>query len=125
MNIEKMDNMERKKIRKEIFSKFFNSDSYNVRAGDLPTQLDPTDIIEIRREEAYYSENNSYDAYTELVIFSEREETDDEYATRLAELEKDKERMKRLRYKNYLRLKAEFDGIDFETIKKNDQEETD
>lgn len=109
--------MKKNKIKEQIYSKSFEGDGYNVRGRDLPADLQPDDIIHIIREEAYYSENNSYDAYTELVVEREREETDAEYEKRIEGNESDRKRMRELRYQNYLKLKAEFEGIDFETIK--------
>ena len=38
--------------------------------------------IDIIRDEGYYSENNSWDACTKLIVMREREETDIEYKER-------------------------------------------
>jgi hypothetical protein len=97
------------KIKKEIFSKHFNGDYVTIRFSNLPKNIQEDDIIEIRREEAYFSENNSYDAYTELVVFREIEETDEEYSKRISNEEKHKEELRKRRYENYLKLKTEFE----------------
>ena len=97
------------KIKKEIFSKHFNGDYATIRFSNLPKNIQEDDIIEIRREEAYFSENNSYDAYTELVVFREIEETDEEYSKRISNEEKHKEELRKRRYENYLKLKTEFE----------------
>ena len=80
-----------------------------MRFSDLPKDIQDDDIIDIRREEAFFSENHSYDAYTELVIIREIEETDKEYQKRISDNEYHKEKLKKLRYENYLKLKSEFE----------------
>lgn len=92
----------KKIIKKEIFSRMLDGDCAEVRYSDLPKDIQENDIIEIVRDEGFRSENNSYDAYTELIVIREVEETDEEYM----------ERLKTLRYENYLTLKAEFEQLD-------------
>jgi len=72
--------------------------------------LQDNDIIEIIREEKYVSENNSYDAFSNLIVIREREETDEEYKERLERLEVQNEKARKLRYEYYLKLKAEFES---------------
>ena len=96
-------------IKKEIFSKHFSGDIATIRFFELPKNIQEDDIIEIRREEAYFSENNSYDAHTELIVFREEEETDEEYSKRISNEEKHKEELRKRRYENYLKLKTEFE----------------
>lgn len=96
-------------IKKEIFSKDFKGNFADVRISDLPIGIEENDIIEIHREDSYFSENHSYDAYTTLVIIREMEETDDEYAKRIAEAAELKEELKARRYQHYLQLKKEFE----------------
>lgn len=99
----------KQKKKKEIFSKHYDGDNATVLFSHLPTDLLPDDIIDIGREGRYVSENNSYDAYTELVVYRMVEETDEEYQRRLARNEGEAKRMKEQRYKNYLSLKKEFE----------------
>jgi hypothetical protein len=99
----------KKRIKEEIYSKQFIGDLHTVRVADLPKAIQNDDIIDIRREEAFYSENNSHDGYTELVIIREREETDEEYQHRISDNERQKDLLKKLRYERYLKLKAEFE----------------
>jgi hypothetical protein len=99
----------KQKVKEEVYTKNFNGDSYEVRFSDLPKDIQNDDIIDIRRDVGYYSENNSYDSYTELVIIREREETQEEYEKRIAENEYDREEMRKRRYENYLKLKKEFE----------------
>ncbi len=100
----------KKLIKQEIYHKDFNGNYQDVRFSDLPKDIQENDIIEICREEAFYSENNSYDAYTQLVIIREREETDDEYKNRISDNEYHKEELRKRRYENYLKLKSEFES---------------
>jgi hypothetical protein len=101
----------KKLIQKEIFSKHYDGGWAIIRFKDLPDNLQPDDMIDIRREEAYYSENNSYDAYTELVVIREREETDDEYQRRIDKSKTEEERKRKMRYETYLKLKQEFENL--------------
>lgn len=108
-----------KKIKKikEIGSKHFDGMLHRVTYGDLLSlKLDllPTDIIEIIREDNFYSENESYDEYTMLVVSREIEETDEEFDRRIKREKEDKEFLKKRRYENYLKLKKEFESGDFQ-----------
>jgi hypothetical protein len=99
----------KRKIQEHIYTKSFEY-YYNIRVSDLPKDIQDSDIIEIHKIESYHSENESYDAFTELVIFREREETDKEYSDRISknkELELD---LKNRRYQTYLKLKEEFES---------------
>lgn len=96
-------------MREEIFTKFYKGDYADVRFSDLPKDIQPNDIIHIQRDEGYYSENNSYDSFTQLVVIREREETDDEFSKRMEKTKKDNEFFKQRRYETYLKLKEEFE----------------
>jgi hypothetical protein len=100
----------KKKKKKEIFSKQYDGDEATVLFSHLPTDLLPDDIIDIGRVERYISENESYDAYTQLVVFRMIEETDEEYERRLEKNAWEEKWAKERRYKNYLSLKKEFEG---------------
>ena len=100
----------KKKKKKEIFSKHYDGDNATVLFSHLPTDLLPDDIIDIGRAERYVSENESYDAYTELVVSRMIEETDEEYERRLDNEAMQERWAKERRYKNYLSLKKEFEG---------------
>ena len=54
--------------------------------------------------------DQGYDGGTELKLRITRKETDEEYANRLNEEKTIKDKAKALRLKEYLRLKAEFEG---------------
>jgi hypothetical protein len=105
------------KIREEIYDKSFDGSCHDVRFSDLPKDIKDDDIIEIIREESFYSENNSWDAFTRLVVIREREETDAEYEKRKLKNKEHKEDLKKRRYDNYVSLKAEFLHEDADLLK--------
>ena len=96
-------------ITETIYSKHFNGDNYDVKYSDLPKDIQDNDIIEINREADYYSESNSWTAYTELSILRPREETDEEYNKRIEKENKTNVELKQKRYERYLTLKKEFE----------------
>lgn len=98
----------KQKIKEKIYSKEFEGISKEIRFSDLPKNIQENDIIDIHREEEFYSENDSYNAYTELIIIREREETDEEYKKRIDNNENRKKELKKQRYEKYLELKKEF-----------------
>jgi len=100
----------KQKIKKEIFSKKFEGECHTFRFSDLPKDINEDDIIDVFREESYFSENNSYDSFSELLVFREIEETDQEYERRIAADKELVERAKKMRYENYLKLKSEFEN---------------
>lgn len=98
------------KIEKEIFWKqkgepFKWKDIKNL-------QLEDDDILNFSYEEPYYSENNSHDGYHLGVIIRMVEETDEQFKNRMDQIEKGRERLREMRYENYLKLKEEFEGED-------------
>jgi len=102
---------EKKKIiKEEIFTKDYDGVITGIRFSDLPGNLLPTDIIDINKEQAFYSENNSWDAYSNLTIYREREETEDEFDKRKAETEVYLTESKQRRLEQYQKLKKEFES---------------
>lgn len=102
--------MKKKTVIEEIFNKDYDGMYAEIRFSDLPKDLKDTDVIDIRRENTYYSENESYKAFTELVIFREREETDEEFQKRVEGNKSQEEFLKRRRHEQYLKLKEEFEN---------------
>ena len=100
----------KQKIKKEILTKNFEGQHYDVRFSDLPKDIQDDDIIDIIRQDAYRSESWSYDAYTELRVIREVEETDEEYKKRINKNNQLKEELKKRRYESYLTLKKEFEN---------------
>lgn len=102
--------MKKQIVEEVIYSKDYSGDLHVIRFSDLPKDINDNDIISIEREGAYYSENNSYEAYTRLVIIREREETDIEYNYRISKSKEQEKELKERRYQNYLKLKSEFES---------------
>lgn len=100
--------MERQIVHEIIFSKHFDGDHHPITFGDLPKNLEDTDIIEIDRDEGYYSENNSWDAFTQLRVERPRLENDEEFAESQERWKEKMTELKANRYQSYLRLKKEF-----------------
>lgn len=96
-------------ITEEVYCKQFEGEYATIRFSDLPKDIRDNDIIQINREGSHYSENNSYDAYTALIIVRPREETDEEYAKRIDKNFKHTEQLRQSRYQTYLKLKKEFE----------------
>lgn len=99
----------RQKVREEIYRKQFFPEDYQVKFSDLPKDMLKGDIIDIVREEAFYTENNSSDGSTHLVIIRVRDESDEEIQKRKDYFETLREMGRQKRYEDYLQLKAEFE----------------
>jgi len=93
-----------------IFNKHYDGCLRGFKFEDLPKDLLPTDVIYFERVDAFYSENNSWDDYSTLKVYRDREETDEEFEKRKLFWEQKKEVSRELRYKDYLKLKKEFEG---------------
>lgn len=100
----------KQKVMEEIYTKDFEGNFHDIHFSDLPKDIQENDIIDIYREESFFSENFSYDAYTKLVIIREREETDEEYQKRISKEQYHEEELRKRRYENYLKLKSEFES---------------
>jgi len=101
--------MKKELVQEEIFKKSYEGSQSGIPFGDLPKDLLPTDKIFIEYDEGFYSENNSWDPYTRLHVFRNREETDAEFEERKAWWDEKKEVSRKNRYKDYLKLKQEFE----------------
>ena len=71
--------------------------------------LEDDDIVDIGYVEGHYSENNSWYAYNSFKVIRKILETDEQYNKRLEENRIFTEERKKERYKNYLKLKQEFE----------------
>ena len=100
--------MKKIKIEKQIF---FDTKNTPFKWKDIKNlELEDDDIIIFSYVEDYVSENHSYDAHYMGQIIRTVEETDEEFEKRKIETQKEKERIKKLRYQNYLKLKEEFEN---------------
>jgi len=102
--------MENKKIKftKGIFHLAKDSSFRWKDIKNIPFEDD--DEINIQYVEAFYSENNSWDAYYLAEVTREEEETDEQFQERMDKIELSKKWSKKLRYQNYLKLKEEFEN---------------
>lgn len=102
--------MENKKIKldKNIFHLIKDSSFRWKDIKNIP--FEDEDIIRIEYVEAYYSENNSWDDHFVAEVIREVEETDEQFQKRMHNIERDNKWSKEARYKNYLKLKAEFEA---------------
>jgi hypothetical protein len=73
-------------------------------------QFEDDDIISIGYEEAFYSENNSWDGFYYCRVERMVEETDEEYENRMERKRSSESILKKNRYEQYLKLKKEFEG---------------
>lgn len=95
------------KVEKQIF---YNQKDQPFKWKDIKNlELEDYDVLNFHCEEGYYSENNSYDGHFNGEIIRMVEETDEQFKKRQKEIEQERERMKKMRYENYLKLKAEFE----------------
>lgn len=100
----------KKRIKREkIFEKYFDGWRIGINFSELPKDLLPTDQIDIEKSESFYSENDSWDEHTILIVYRDREETDEEFEKRKLSEKKIAEESKKNRYETYLKLKKEFE----------------
>jgi hypothetical protein len=102
--------MEKAKLRKVIFIKRYEGIISGFKFSDLPNDLKPDDIIDLIKDEGHYSDNNSWDAFSELVVKRDRLETDEEFEKRKKFIEDKLRESKKARYNEYLKLKKEFEN---------------
>lgn len=96
-------------IKEQIFIKDYDGLITGFLFSDLPKDILPSDIIDIEKEEGHYSENNSYDDSSRLIVYRMREETDNEFEKRKKEWADEMDKHKKVRFELYNKLKKEFD----------------
>jgi molecular chaperone GrpE (heat shock protein) len=92
-------------INKEIFWK--HQDNQPTWKDIKHIEFQDNDKIAITYDEG--DEDSSNEGWY-ISVERWEEETDEQFAKRLQNIEKDKERSKKMRYESYLRLKAEFEN---------------
>jgi hypothetical protein len=102
----------KKMVYDTIFTKNYEGENREIVFGDLPTDLQPTDILVYHSDSGHYSENNSWDPFTEVTIRRPRLETDEEYEERIERSRLFLENLKEGRRETYLKLKKEFEPTD-------------
>ncbi len=107
-------NMENKKSPDKIYKDkdvFYLDKDEKIRWKDIKHfQFEDDDIIQIAYDEGHVSENNSWDSHFFAVVTRPTLETDEEYTRRMEDIRQESERMKKMRYQSYLKLKAEFEN---------------
>lgn len=94
----------------EIFNKYLGDGNHRpLTLGDLPNDLLLTDKIYINYDDGHFSENNSWDPFTEVSVYRERLETDEERKNRIIKSASDTDEITQRRYKLFLQLKQEFE----------------
>lgn len=101
--------MKKEIIKEQIFIKHYDGLITGFPFSDLPQDILPTDIIDVQKTEGYYSENNSWDDHTDLIVYRKREETDLEFEKRKAKWNKRMNEQRNEREKLYEKLKKEFE----------------
>ncbi len=91
-----------------IFQK--QSDHEPIKFGEIDVELLSDDVIIASHDEGYYSENNSWDPHYYLEVHRDRLETDEEFEKRKEETSWLRKDMRKRRYKNYIKLKKEFEN---------------
>ena len=101
--------MKKEIIHEEIFTKRYDGEIAYFEVSELPVDILPTDKIKFYTEEGYYSENESYEGSSHLIVIRDRIETDKEFEKRQKFWLNKKEEGRKSRYETYLKLKKEFD----------------
>ena len=99
----------KKTVYDEIFRKHYEGLREQIPFGDLPKDLQPTDLLIYQPWESFYSENESWEDHTILIINRPRLETDEEHRERLEKSQGFMDDLRDRRYETYLKLKEEFE----------------
>jgi acetyl-CoA carboxylase alpha subunit len=94
----------RKKVEKQVYWHEKNSEMTWKDIKHL--ELEDDDVIHSAWVD---DETAEYNGYWHGSIARMVEETDEQYEKRVKRLEEDRERLRQMRYQNYLRLKKEFE----------------
>ena len=101
--------MKKEIIKDQVFIKHYNGLIIGFPFSDLPKDILPSDIIDLKKTESYFSENNSWDAHTDLIVYRKREETYLEFAKREQKWIKKQSELRAERETLYEKLKKEFE----------------
>jgi len=98
------------KIKEKVYTQDTKCKPW-FKLSEIKFDIQPDDIIELVYDsEGYYSENESWEPYSQINIYREREEYLWETEKRLEKENLEKEERKQKRYKTYLNLKKEFEN---------------
>jgi hypothetical protein len=101
--------MKRQKVEEVIHKIRYNFEDAPLKVCDIPKDLLPGDKIYCVSDPGHWSENNSWEPYTEYLVIRMRDQTDEEYQKDVDFWEKRKEESRKDRYAHYLTLKKEFE----------------
>ena len=99
--------MKRAKVEETIHKIRYDWEDAPLKVSDIPKDLLPDDKIECHSDPGHWSENNSWDPYTEYLIIRMRDQTDEEHQKSIEWWENKKEESRKARYAEYLKLKQE------------------
>jgi hypothetical protein len=99
--------MERKKVEETIHTIDYNFEDAPLKVCDIPKDLLPDDKIYYQTDAVHWSEDNSWNPFTEYRVVRLRDQTDEEYQKDVEFWEKKKEESRIARYTHYLQLKKE------------------
>lgn len=98
------------KIRQRVHTKDTGCRPW-FQLSEINFDVQPNDIIELRYDpNGYYSENESWEPYSQIIIYRERDETPEEIRLRLEKEQKESEYRKNQRFNMFLELKKEFEN---------------
>ena len=98
-----------KQIKEEcVFTKVSYKEP--VKFGEITVALEPDDVIHQVYVEPFNGSVEGWEGHYELNVLRKREETDAEFEERKIGNEKFNANQREAKYKNYLRLKKEFEN---------------
>jgi len=98
------------KVTEILFEKRYSGERAFIPLADIPPSfLIPENNIMIHVNEAFYTENNSSDGETIIIITRLREQTEEEKEEFRKQIKEQKAKSKEERRKQYLKLKEEFE----------------
>lgn len=94
-----------------LWEKRYDGERYLLNLSDVPVDLlVHGNLMSFESDPGYYSENNSWDPYTEVKIQKEVTKTEEELVADRQKWEKIKAKSKEERRQFYLKLKKEFES---------------
>lgn len=99
--------MKRHKVEETIHTIRYDWEEAPLKVCDIPMDLLPDDIIYCHSDAGHWSEDNSWEPFTEYIVVRMRDQTDEEYQKDVEWWEKKREESRKTRYELYLKLKQE------------------
>lgn len=100
------------KITETLWEKQYSGERLSIPIKDIPTKFLTTENnIMIHIEGAFYTDNNSHDGYTHIIITNYREQTEEEKDAFREHIENLKTERKEERKQQFLKLKEEFKDL--------------